>query len=230
MRVLDVGSGAGDVALLVAELVGNRGEVVGTDLSPAAVSAAKARTTAEGRNNITFHEGDPSRLGFEKPFDAIVGRYVLMFNSDPVAMLKGVTRNLRPGGVVVFHEVAWLPVHSAPPSPTFDRCCDWIVRTFEKVGANPQMGLSLHSAFVRAGLPPPTMGLCALIGGGASQRSGIDMIADLAVTMAPVMEETGVVTIVELDPATLRDRMIAEVGALGSVVIGRYEIGVWSRL
>jgi SAM-dependent methyltransferase len=230
MRVLDVGSGAGDVALLVAELVGNRGEVVGTDLSPAAVSAAKARTTAEGRNNITFHEGDPSRLGFEKPFDAIVGRYVLMFNSDPVAMLKGVTRNLRPGGVVVFHEVAWLPVHSAPPSPTFDRCCDWIVRTFEKVGANPQMGLSLHSAFVRAGLPPPTMGLCALIGGGASQRSGIDMIADLAVTMAPVMEETGVVTIVELDPATLRDRMIAEVGALGSVVIARYEIGVWSRL
>jgi SAM-dependent methyltransferase len=36
MRVLDVGSGAGDVAFLAAELVGATGEVVGVDLAPAA--------------------------------------------------------------------------------------------------------------------------------------------------------------------------------------------------
>lgn len=43
MRVLDIGSGTGDVAFLAAELVGPAGEVVGTDRSSVAIAAAKAR-------------------------------------------------------------------------------------------------------------------------------------------------------------------------------------------
>jgi tRNA A58 N-methylase Trm61 len=43
MRVLDVGSGAGDVAMLIAGLVGPQGEVVGTDLSTIAIEAAEKR-------------------------------------------------------------------------------------------------------------------------------------------------------------------------------------------
>ena len=34
MKVLDVGSGAGDVALLLADLVGPRGDVVGVEMNP----------------------------------------------------------------------------------------------------------------------------------------------------------------------------------------------------
>src|SRR5262245_22741201 len=45
MRVLDVGSGAGDVAFLAAELVGTSGEVVGVDLAPTAVEVARSRAT-----------------------------------------------------------------------------------------------------------------------------------------------------------------------------------------
>ena len=41
MRVLDVGSGGGDTALLAAELVGEGGEVLGVDTSPIAVAAAQ---------------------------------------------------------------------------------------------------------------------------------------------------------------------------------------------
>ena len=43
MRVLDVGSGAGDVTFLAAELVGATGEVVGVDLAPAAIEVARSR-------------------------------------------------------------------------------------------------------------------------------------------------------------------------------------------
>lgn len=43
MRVLDVGSGAGDVSFLVAELVGDDGHVVGIDLNPEIVSTATVR-------------------------------------------------------------------------------------------------------------------------------------------------------------------------------------------
>ena len=48
MRILDVGSGAGDVALLTAELVGPTGAVVGLDRNPAILATAAARAEAAG--------------------------------------------------------------------------------------------------------------------------------------------------------------------------------------
>jgi hypothetical protein len=60
--------------------------------------------------------------------------------------------------------------------------------------------------------------------------NGLDLIADLAVTMAPVIEQMGVATVSDLAPETLSGQMRAEVEALGSIVIGRYEVGAWSRL
>jgi ubiquinone/menaquinone biosynthesis C-methylase UbiE len=83
MRVLDVGSGGGDTALLSEEVVGAEGEVVGVDQSPAAVAAAEKRIAAAGKRNISFRHGDLDRLELGEPFDAAVGRYVLMFNPDP---------------------------------------------------------------------------------------------------------------------------------------------------
>jgi ubiquinone/menaquinone biosynthesis C-methylase UbiE len=229
MRILDVGAGAGDTALLAAEIVGSSGEIVGTDRSPVAVAAAQTRVVELGRGNISFREGDPADLTFEEPFDAIVGRYVLMFNPNPDDMLRRIVRHLRPGGIVVFQEPDWRGACSAPPSPLYNHCIDFIVRTFGKIGTNASMGLTLYSTFIRAGLPPPTMGLRALVGGGANDLSGVGMIADLVVTMAHSMEEMGVVSREELDVHTLKQRMIAEAESLGSVVVCRYEVGAWSR-
>jgi len=58
MRVLDVGSGAGDVAFLAAELVGETGEVVGTDRSSAALAMARRRARARSLGNVDFLDGD----------------------------------------------------------------------------------------------------------------------------------------------------------------------------
>jgi SAM-dependent methyltransferase len=230
MRVLDVGSGAGHVSFLAAELVGPSGEVVGIDRSPAAVAAAQEGAKARSLSNISFRLGDPTALEFDRAFDAVLGRYVLMFSPDPALMLKGVAAHLRPGGIVVFHEAGCFGARSFPPAPLYDRCYELIVQTFRKVGSNPQMCLDLYPVFLAAGLPAPTMGLQSLIGGASSRLNGLDLIADLAITMTPVMEQMGVATAAELDPATLYARMHAEVEANGSVVVGRYEIGAWARL
>ncbi len=48
MRVLDLGSGAGDVAFVAAELVGSTGEVIGIDQSPHSVDRAKVRAAERG--------------------------------------------------------------------------------------------------------------------------------------------------------------------------------------
>src|SRR5262245_45706085 len=52
MRVLDVGSGSGDVAFLAADLVGPTGEVIGVDLAAAAVNRATARAQAKDIRNV----------------------------------------------------------------------------------------------------------------------------------------------------------------------------------
>ena len=79
MRVLDVGSGADDVAILLSGLVGPKGEIVGTDLALTAIEAAEERVKASSLANVTFRHGDPTAMLFDKPFDAVVGRYVLQF-------------------------------------------------------------------------------------------------------------------------------------------------------
>src|SRR5207249_1492185 len=56
MRVLDVGCGSGDVALLAAEMVGSSGEVVAVDRSPAALEWSRRRAETRRAENIQFLE------------------------------------------------------------------------------------------------------------------------------------------------------------------------------
>ena len=230
LRVLDVGSGAGDVAFLAAEMVGDRGEVVGVDRAPAALAAARARAESRSLRHVTFLEGDPAEMKFERPFDAVIGRYVLMFQQDPTAMLRKLAAHVRPGGTIVFHEPDWDGARSFPPAPTYDRCCRWIVETLRSFGNETRMGKRLHSTFVAAGLTAPTMGLEAFIGGGKEAAEGIQLIADLIDTMLPAMEREGVTTAGEAEVETLSARMLQEAAANDSVIVGRYEIGAWSRV
>ena len=133
MRVLDVGSGGGDTALLAAELVGE--ERRSRRLRPVAGRRrrrAGSGSSAAGKRNISFSQGDLDRLAFVEHFDAAVGRYVLMFNPDPAAMLKSVAHWVRPGGVIVFHEPDWKGIRSNPIASLYEQCHDWIVRTFKQ--------------------------------------------------------------------------------------------------
>ena len=121
MRVLEDRERCRRCSFLVAGLVGEAGEVVGTDRSEAALAVARRRADERSLGNVTFHQGDPSQLAFEESFDAVVGRYVLMFQPDPAAMLRGVSTHVRGGGLVVFHEPYRDTIRSYPPVPAYDR-------------------------------------------------------------------------------------------------------------
>ena len=77
MRILDVGCGAGDVALLAAELVGESGAVVGIDRSEAAILAARARTATA--KNVHFLVTSLDDTFDAASFDVVIGRNVLIF-------------------------------------------------------------------------------------------------------------------------------------------------------
>src|SRR5438876_2180453 len=61
-RVLDLGSGAGDVAMLAERLVGPSGEVVGVERDTRSIARARTRVVEAALNNATFTQSDVRQL------------------------------------------------------------------------------------------------------------------------------------------------------------------------
>jgi len=229
MRVLDVGSGNGDVAFLAASFVGESGEVLGVDRAPAAVQAANARAQAAAFKNVTFTAGDLATMFFAKPFDAVIGRLVLMYQADPVAVLRRLARQLRPGGVIAFQEFDVEAAKCHPESPTFCQAMGWIRAALEKTGADNRMGLKLFSTFVAAGLPAPSMSLEASIGGGENDPGSL-LLPEVVRSLLPVIESLGIASAEQVQIESLESRVRAEIAELGAVTILPTLIGAWTKL
>ena len=106
-RVVDVGAGAGDVAVALAEIVGRSGRVYAVDSDPAArdetARAAAAHTQVLA---ITQRAED---LQLPEPVDLAFCRFLLLHVVDPVKVLARMRAAVRPGGWVVAQE----PITSA---------------------------------------------------------------------------------------------------------------------
>jgi 2-polyprenyl-3-methyl-5-hydroxy-6-metoxy-1,4-benzoquinol methylase len=228
MRALDVGCGSGDVSFLAADLVGPSGEVVGVDRERKAVEWADARARSRGIRNVNFLQGDPAEMEFDRQFDAVVGRLVLMYYQDPVETVRKLMRHVRRERLIVFQEIDLANASSLPVAPLFERSMTWIKQTLSSTGARLQMGLELYPVFVAAGLPGPSMRIDALIGGGP-QCPLFEVVAELTQSLLPVMEKLNIASAAEAQVSTLAERMRNEVVALNGIVRSAGFIGAWSR-
>src|SRR5438132_1861125 len=157
-RVLDLGSGVGDVALLVARLVGPSGEVVGVERDTRSVARARARVAEAGLRNVSFTQSDVNQIQSSKPFDAAVGRFILMWLPNPVSVLRQLSLLVRPCVVVAFQEPSWVPVVAISTQlALWSVAASLMCETMRRSGANPEMGLALYRIFQEAGLPAPAM-------------------------------------------------------------------------
>lgn len=168
LEPVGVSRGAGDVALLVAELVGPDGQVLGIDSNTAIMETARARAEAAGLPNVSFRTGDIGSIALRDAFDAAVGRCVLFFVLDPVAVLRRVGAAVRSGGIVAFQEPgnAAHPPIAEPPSPLLEQMWGWLMALYQRAGMDAHTGLHLYRFFREAGLPAPVMHLDAAVGGG----------------------------------------------------------------
>jgi len=212
MRVLDIGSGAGDVALMIAEFVGSSGQVVGVDVNPAILETARQRAVNSGMNNVEFIAGDARTLNFEDKFDVLVGRFVLMYMKDPVMALKKFITHLKPGGIVAFQEPEYTlyPAVSNPNTPLMNQLYRWIMEVFDHSGAYLDMGIGLYGAFVEVGLPAPEMHLHAPIG-AEGDWTGYRYMVTILQSLLPLIEKYGIATAEEVDVDTLAERLRKEV-------------------
>jgi SAM-dependent methyltransferase len=113
--VLDVATGPGEPALDVAAFVGPEGRVVGADLVPEMVAAARRASGRLGLRNTQFDVAPADSLPYPADtFDAVISRFGAMFFPSPVDAVREILRVLKPG-----RKLALAVWHSAETNPFF---------------------------------------------------------------------------------------------------------------
>jgi SAM-dependent methyltransferase len=191
------------------------------------LAAARDRAAENGLARVTFVEGDFRELGDEhRPFDAAVGRRVLMYQDDPVDAVRRLARFVRPGGLIVFQEVdSTMPSTSLVPLPLHEQARDWIWKILERSGTHVHMGFDLYSVLEEAGLSGTEVRAEAIVQKPGALYKTVPIIR----MMLPRMAEHGIATEQEVDVDTLERRLLEELEKAGTTYIGEMVFGAWAR-
>lgn len=147
-RCWDVGCGGGDVTVMIADMVGPAGRVLGTDIDPAKVALARAEATAYPQ--VEYRVGNIMGGAPDGTFDIAHARFLLSHLTDPGAAVAAIGRALRPGGILAVEDVDFSALVCCPDLPAFRAYHDLYIRTGRYRGADPLIGprlpLLLHEA------------------------------------------------------------------------------------
>ena len=228
MRVLDLGSGPGDVSFQVAEMVGVDGSVVGVERDPAQIAVAERRRTDLNARNVVFREGDARTFVDDEPFDAVVCRLLLMHLPDAVDVLRHHIGNLRSGGVVVAVDYDMGGVRSLPEVELYAAVKRWLVAGFQHAGADPFVGMRFPVMFEQAGLTDVgSLGFQAFFTPEHPQAPGL--VVGVVRALKDAILGSQVVTEDELDLDTLEQRLGEALSSAQAMWTMPTVVGGWGR-
>jgi cytochrome P450 len=167
---------------------------------------------------VSFLAGDCRETLPPRPFDAIVGRLVFMYLTDPAQALRRLTDRLAPGGILAFQDYKLSPqsCRISPAVPLWGQAWQWVVDTAANAAIPAEVGFGLRRIFQHAGLPEPQMRLDSYVGGGPDSIA-YTWMAESVRSMLPLIEHTGIATAEEIDIDTLADRLRDEAVAADAV-------------
>jgi SAM-dependent methyltransferase len=145
--IVDVGCGAAQTVLQLAEMVGIEGRVIGVDIAPLVLAVARKR--AGGLRQVSFIECDVTTLSLpEQSVDGIFSRFGVMAFEEPVAAFSNLHRMMKRRGRIAFvcwrslaeNELDCLPLraagleHLADHTPFSFENPDYVRSTLEQAG------------------------------------------------------------------------------------------------
>jgi SAM-dependent methyltransferase len=157
--ILDLGSGLGQLTREFARLVGASGRVVGIERSDEQRQAAKRLASEAGEDGLVdFRAGDvldpPLREAEWGSFDLAHARFVLEHVTDPLAVVQGMVRAVRPGGRIVLEDDDHELLRLWPEPPGLSALWHAYMRMFDRNGNDPYSGRRLVSLLHDAGAKP----------------------------------------------------------------------------
>jgi len=225
-RVLDLGTGLGHVAQLVAELIGPNGSIVGLDQSADVLEEARRRAGNDPR--IVFAQGDVTSWRDAEPFDVIVGRLVLFHVADPVAVVRHLLANLRPGGLFVAIDFDIGSARTEPAVPLLHESVRWISAAFAAAGAWPNIGARLGVILEDAGLSDvTTFGVQGYIPPRSPEAPAL--VAAVVRSLEDVIVAHGIATREQLGMETLESRFAEALTRANAVLLPPAVCGAWGR-
>ena len=144
--VLDVACGPGLLVCTFAQVVRH---ATGIDLTPAMLEQARKTQQEQGLTNITWNQGDVTKLPYPDAHFSIVScRFVFHHLEDPLVVLREMARVSKSGGRIVVADMA------PAPDKTDALNAEERLRDPSHVRAMPEQ--ELRGLFTQAGLPEPT--------------------------------------------------------------------------
>ncbi len=149
-QVLDAGCGLGDMARVIARLVGPTGRVVGVDNSVTMIQQARQRN-ADGALPVVFQRGDIMALDLPTAmFDRTRAEQVVQHVAHPRRAVAELARVTRPGGRVVVQEPDWESL--VIDADDLETSCRFTGFNSTQVIRHGQIGRQLPALFRKAGL------------------------------------------------------------------------------
>lgn len=155
MNCIDLGCGIGDVSLMMAELVGPDGTVIGLDANSDLIKACEKRASEQNVNNAKFLCGSVYDTGLgEGTFDFVFSRFLFQHLKEPKSAVKEMIRIASVDGTVAAEENdhgSWI---SYPELPQFETLRQLYVNLLKLGGCDELIARKLYKIFFDAGLNP----------------------------------------------------------------------------
>jgi ubiquinone/menaquinone biosynthesis C-methylase UbiE len=158
-KILDVGSGLGQLTRELARAAGPAGRVIGIERDPEQMDEALRQAKADGEEGLVeLRVGDAVDLPLADDewgtFDVVHARFLLEHVPDPLAVVGAMIRAARPGGRIVLEDDDHDVLRFFPELPETRRLWEAYFRTYAKFGRDPYVGRRLVAMLHEAGATP----------------------------------------------------------------------------